>query len=69
MCAAHAAAVLACDTHYPVVQHSDSGLASCLFALVDVAVLGPMAVVLDPALQKLIEELWSRAARQVSSIP
>lgn len=65
-CAAHAAALLACDAHCPMEQHGVDIASSLLLGLSYTIALGPRAVALDPALQQLFRRLWDSLGVMVS---
>ncbi len=68
MSAAHAAALLACDSHFSRAQNSGSTAVNTLHGLATAIAHGPLAVGLNPALHTLFGELWSKAALLVGVI-
>ncbi len=66
MCAAHATALLVCNSHFPLVQQDLITAPSVLRGLAAAIAQGPLAVGLDPALHTLFGQLWGNVALQVS---
>lgn len=65
MCAAHAAALLACDAQGPLARLTDSTAQRVLLGLAITIACAPMATGLDPALHRLFDRLCDRVAAQV----
>ena len=63
ICAAHAAALLACDALCPV--NVDGENAATLYGLGRMLAAGPMTLSLDPALHKLFKNLWKAVSKEV----
>ena len=67
LCAAHAAAVWACEAHYPLADHRSNVIAEVLLSVALMVAAGPSAVGLDQALHGLFSRLWSAMGQKVCS--